>query len=61
MTQGGAPADNFSIEGEIEMAFFPGQADAYHTRINGERIETFMARMLGFPSEAEFDAALASY
>ena len=59
MTQGGAPADSFNIQGDIEMAFFPGREDAYHTRINGERVETFLARMLGFPSEAEFEAALA--
>jgi len=58
--EAGTPANSFSLEGDIEMAFFPGRDDAYHVRINGDRLEVLVARMLGFPSEAEFDAALAA-
>lgn len=41
------------------MGFFAAGDDQYHSRLNGERIETLIARMMGFPSEAEFEAALA--
>lgn len=50
---------SFTVEGELQMGFFASGDDQYHTRINGERVETLIARMLGFPSEAEFEAALA--
>ena len=55
-----AAANSFSIDGEVELDFFPGREDAYRVMVNGERVEEIMARMLGFPSEVEFDAALAS-
>ena len=55
----GAPASSFTVEGDLQMGFFASGDDQYHTRINGERVETLIARMLGFPSEAEFEAALA--
>ena len=51
---------SFSIDGELQLGFFANSEDKYHSRINGERIETVIARMMGFPSEEEFDAALAA-
>lgn len=57
-TSGSAPAHSFSVEGELTLAWFGSGDDNYHARINGERIETIVARMLGFPSDAEFQAAL---
>ncbi len=53
-----AAASSFSLEGELEIGFFSGRDDSFHARINGERIETVISRMLGFPSEAEFETAL---
>lgn len=50
---------SFSLEGALQLGFFASGNDNYHTRIDGERIETIIARMLGFPSEAEFEAALS--
>ncbi len=50
---------SFSLEGTLQMGFFASGDDSFHTRINGERIETVIARMLGFPSEVEFEAALS--
>ncbi len=57
-TAGSAPASSFSVEGELQMGWFASGDDNYHSRINGERIETIVARMLGFPSEMELDRAL---
>jgi hypothetical protein len=53
-----AAASSFSLEGELEIGFFSGRDDSFHARINGERIETVISRMLGFPSEEEFEQAL---
>lgn len=58
MPREGAPASHFSVDGELEMGFFAAGEDNYHTRINGERLETLVARMMGFPSEAEFQQAM---
>lgn len=55
-----AAASSFSLEGDLVMDFFVGQKDAYQVRINGERIETVIARMLGFPSEVELDETMQS-
>jgi hypothetical protein len=57
-TSGSAPARSFDVQGELTLAWFGSGDDNYHARINGERIETIVARMLGFPSDAEFQAAL---
>ena len=51
-----AAASSFSLEGDLVMELFADQG--IQTRINGERIETVIARMLGFPSEVEFDEAM---
>ncbi len=59
-TVGSAPASDFTIQGELQMAWFASGDDNYHARIEGERIETIVARMLGFPSEVELQSALDS-
>lgn len=59
-TSGSAPADSFNVSGELQLAWFGSGDDNYHARINGERVETILARMLGFPSDAEFEAALSN-
>ena len=49
----------FSMSGQVEMAFFPDSPDSVHVRINGTRVEQLIAQMMDFPSDSEMDEALS--
>ena len=59
MPREGAPASSFSVDGQLELRYFASTGE-YHTYLDGERIETLVARMMGFPSDNEVSMAMDS-
>ena len=67
-----AETTQFTVEGEVDLAYFTGERDSRHVIIRpdesddrpvavgdssaGERLETRIANALNFPNDAEFDA-----